>query len=522
MPFDMLVNEEELYLSAHMAIASAESTHLTPAMARVNERRGFDSKDKVSKLLAWISELKDMSGFHPIFFLEGYLTRYPKEVAAMIVLALEYQKLGDCERAVEVITEALSTNRFDLHAAETARMLFASAKGTAPNERAVAPAIPHKANEKDKPSFFARTAYKVRACIEKASGRLKRVKRSRDAANRHTEAPEDIDRWLQSRYCDMPFSNLDTMPDGNVFMCCGDWLPVPIGNIYENTAEEIWDSEVAREIRSSIVDKSFRYCNKLTCQSITNRTLPPAPECAPSVRGSDSPPSRIVLSHDNSCNLSCPSCRSELILAKKDKQDQLNGLLDKVFMPLLRKATNVRISGSGDPFASNHYRTLLKTINRTEFPELCIELHTNAQLFDGRAWEELQMDKKNIGSVEISIDAATSETYDIVRRGGSFTRLLKNLEFIKGLRESGAFGHLVFSFVVQRDNYKEMPEFVLLAKRYGADFVDFRMILNWGIVGIDEFNRKFIGSPNHPEYYEYRKILDGPELKRKNVRVPAN
>ncbi|MFO1125762.1 MAG: SPASM domain-containing protein [Methylocystis sp.] len=486
MLFDRLDNEEELFLSTHMAIASAEPTHLTPAMARVNERRGFDSKDKVSKLLAWISELQDMSGFRSIFFLEGYLTRYPKEVAAMIVLALEYQKLGDYERAVEVITKALSTNRFDLHAAETARMLFASAKGTAPNERAVAPAIPHKANVK------------------------------------HTEALEDIDRWLQSRYCDMPFSNLDTMPDGNVFMCCGDWLPIPIGNIYENTAEEIWDSEVAREIRSSIVDKSFRYCNKLTCQSIANRALPPAPECAPSVSGSDSPPSRLVLSHDNSCNLSCPSCRSELILAKKDKQDQLNGLLDKVFMPLLRKATNVRISGSGDPFASNHYRTLLKTINRTEFPELCIDLHTNAQLFDDRAWEELQMDKKDIGSVEISIDAATSETYDIVRRGGSFTRLLKNLEFIKGLRESGAFGRLVFSFVVQRDNYEEMPEFVLLAERYGADFVDFRMILNWGIVGIDEFNRKFIGSPNHPEYYEYRKILDGPELKRNNVRVPAN
>jgi transposase len=43
--------------------------------------------------------------------------------------------------------------------------------------RGVAPVIPHKANEKDKPAFFARTLYKARARIEQGVGRLKRFKR---------------------------------------------------------------------------------------------------------------------------------------------------------------------------------------------------------------------------------------------------------------------------------------------------------------------------------------------------------
>jgi transposase len=43
--------------------------------------------------------------------------------------------------------------------------------------RGIAPVIPHKANEKDKPAFFARTLYKAGARIEQGVGRLKRFKR---------------------------------------------------------------------------------------------------------------------------------------------------------------------------------------------------------------------------------------------------------------------------------------------------------------------------------------------------------
>ena len=43
--------------------------------------------------------------------------------------------------------------------------------------RGIAPVIPHKANEKNKPAFFARTLYKARARIEQGAEQLKRFKR---------------------------------------------------------------------------------------------------------------------------------------------------------------------------------------------------------------------------------------------------------------------------------------------------------------------------------------------------------
>ena len=47
----------------------------------------------------------------------------------------------------------------------------------AARKRGIAPVIPHKANERDKPAFFASTLYKARSRIEHGVGRLKRFKR---------------------------------------------------------------------------------------------------------------------------------------------------------------------------------------------------------------------------------------------------------------------------------------------------------------------------------------------------------
>jgi transposase len=43
--------------------------------------------------------------------------------------------------------------------------------------RGIAPVIPHKANERDTPAFFASTLDKARSRIEQGFGRLKRFKR---------------------------------------------------------------------------------------------------------------------------------------------------------------------------------------------------------------------------------------------------------------------------------------------------------------------------------------------------------
>ncbi len=331
--------------------------------------------------------------------------------------------------------------------------------------------------------------------------------------------PASTQAYLSGRFCMEPFRTLEPTPDGDTFVCCPDWLPVPVGNINEHVADEIWNSAVAQTIRESIIDRSFRYCSKTSCLLIAGRSLPDAESALAQetiAKFSDAAaeipkPDNLILSHDRSCNLSCPSCRVDLILANKTQQAKLDEIATTVILPLLRDATSVKITGSGDPFGSNHFRNIIKKINRRDFPNLTIDLHTNGQLFDERAWTDLEMEG-TVGYTQISIDAAQSETYKWVRRGGDFARLLKNLAFVRQLRQREEIKRLDFSFVVQARNFREMPAFVELAEEFAADGVSFSMIRNWGTFGGAEFSKELIGSPEHPENGEFLEVLRHPKL----------
>ena len=63
--------------------------------------------------------------------------------------------------------------------------------------RGIALVIPHKANEKDKPAFFARTLYKARARIEQASDGSSASSGSRSDAKRQPKL--QIDRQFRRR-----------------------------------------------------------------------------------------------------------------------------------------------------------------------------------------------------------------------------------------------------------------------------------------------------------------------------------
>jgi molybdenum cofactor biosynthesis enzyme MoaA len=222
-------------------------------------------------------------------------------------------------------------------------------------------------------------------------------------------------------------------------------------------------------------------------------------------------PVQVLMSQDYSCNLTCPSCRTKLILARKEEQDRLKRTFEETIVPLLRDARRVKITGSGDPFASAHFRYVLKRLGRREFPQLRIQLQTNGLLLDQRAWEELQLDGL-VESIWVSIDAACAETYAVVRRGGCFAKLLQNFEFLAVLRRQGRIRQLRLDFVVQALNFPEMPDAVEIARAFGFDGMYFQMIRNWGTFTVAEFEGHFIGSPDHPEYGEFLKVLQDPRL----------
>jgi MoaA/NifB/PqqE/SkfB family radical SAM enzyme len=293
-------------------------------------------------------------------------------------------------------------------------------------------------------------------------------------------------------------------------------LPMSVGNIKQSSASEIWNSDEAKAIRESVQDGSFRYCSKTQCPQITGGFLPKKSvetEIALAALAKKSGPSRPTLSYDASCNLACPQCRRDFITANKEEQAEMDALFIPWIADVAKHADRLFLNGSGDVFGSKHSRALLSSLKRDQYPNLKFEIITNAQLFDERAYIEFDLAGR-IHAIKVSIDAARPETYKFVRRGGSFERLLENLAFLDGLRASGRdHFRLEFFFVVSTPNYREMPEFVQLAKRFHADMALFTLLRSIGSFTEEEVRAWSVFNPDHKLHADFLRVLEAPEMR---------
>ena len=108
-----------------------------------------------------------------------------------------------------------------------------------------------------------------------------------------------------------------------------------------------------------------------------------------------------------------------------------------------------------------------------------------------------------VESVRISIDAVHQDTYQKVRLFGDWEKLMTNLDFISDLRRQGVINLFWLSFVVQRENFREMPAFAQMAEALGCDNVIFEHILNWNTMPLSTFNEQAVHIPDHPQYQDY-------------------
>jgi MoaA/NifB/PqqE/SkfB family radical SAM enzyme len=118
-----------------------------------------------------------------------------------------------------------------------------------------------------------------------------------------------------------------------------------------------------------------------------------------------------------------------------------------------------------------------------------------------------------IAHLQVSIDAARPETYAIVRRPGLWEELRPNLDFICKIRRSGEIPSLGINFVVQKDNFREIIEFIQLGKELGVDFVLFQRMFNFGSFTEEAFRERDIASPMHPDHGEFRELLKHPLMR---------
>ncbi len=309
---------------------------------------------------------------------------------------------------------------------------------------------------------------------------------------------------LNDYFCTVPFSYLEIHKD-NVYGCCPSWLSKSYGST--DKLNEIWNGDIATKIRLSILDGTYKFCDKNNCPHLSQliHTKHPTINFIKKESNLSCFPTRINLSFDNSCNLKCPSCRSNFIMESNTELLKNEQIMKDISTFFGNSVSYLYISGTSDPFASKTFSNFLKNFNIELFPKLQnIHLHTNGLLFDEKMWKSIEKSHKYIKTIEISIDAATKETYEKIRVGGNWNTLMNNLKFISSIK---TIREKIFSFVIQDTNFNEMKMFYDLIMslpkiKRQENLVYFGKILNWGTYS-DDFLKKQIWNEKHLRFNEF-------------------
>ena len=353
---------------------------------------------------------------------------------------------------------------------------------------------------------------------------------------------------MRKGFCVSPFRYAEVRDNGDVWQCCTSWIEKPAGNILSDSWENIWNSDYAKRLRRSMHKGDFSMCDENLCPYIqkwnkgeedysayfpiydesTFEKLWDAKEINPNGKKKyqdiienkiiDLPygPESVTFAHDRSCNLACPSCRKDFFKTEGKDREQTYKIQELIMGEPICDTHEVYITNSGDAFGADVFRDLLKMINTKDFPNLVnLHLHTNANSWSKTHWNRL----KNLHDIprltcHISIDACTKETYEIVRKGGKWETLQKNLKFI--FEDIPNLKFIRTSFVCQDLNYKEMSGFVELIDdlSYGSNAVvevEFGQFTDWGVSSKEIVEQRQIFKRTHPDYNlfleEYKKML---------------
>ncbi|MGV8124334.1 MAG: radical SAM protein [Candidatus Xenobiia bacterium LiM19] len=280
--------------------------------------------------------------------------------------------------------------------------------------------------------------------------------------------------------CKYPWTHFEVNnPNGNVTMCC-DSIQI-LGNVNQNSILEIWNGKEYQKIRKEMllkgahsvcsshcaVLKGFKsyqnldwYCgvdnNSILFQNADNNEK----EIQTKAVSLESKPRWMRFAYSHVCNLNCYHCYQE-----KTRRQNLS-LPDKFIKEVYEFADyyQVMFFFGGEPFL---YKPTIELLKSGKLNPWCRYFFvTNATLLNDELFSILE--NREIGLLACSIDGASENTYQKLRKGGSWDKVLMNLQRISSMKSKKNF---VFSIAltINSINAGELENFCALALSLNAE-----------------------------------------------------
>mgnify|MGYP003788813267 CR=1 FL=1 len=276
-------------------------------------------------------------------------------------------------------------------------------------------------------------------------------------------------------------SNLATMRENARTSIENGWTWVQQAKKYENMFRELKKKEISipkqqerSSINPSLVDTKTTHASpsesrpERACTNKSNRRHVHSDTIATC---NHFPTNAHFLMNDK-CNAKCVFCGGDYFRSKSNKHISLDQFKTMARNLRLEHFRSVCLAGAGDPLLSPELLPIIRYIE-TQYPNLHISITTNGIALSSNLSREFA--NSRISSINISINAATRETYCRLMQVDRFDRVVANArDFIeqRRLHGNGKFPILQLSCALSRINIEELPQLVQLAKSLGIGHIN--------------------------------------------------
>ena len=346
--------------------------------------------------------------------------------------------------------------------------------------------------------------------------------------------------------CEKPFKAFELKPEGRTLICGGMHETYDKAEpMYYTDFIDIWNSNVLKVARLSCVNGTYTFCDPVVCcylresgsafvdlndckyvrektesqlQFLKNRKQYPQNTVLNKENYKKREleyPETVQMGFDESCNFHCPSCRKNIYYASPDKIEELRIFKKRIYKEIIGNISKIKVAGMGEAFASTIYKEMLfdqKIANDLGK----IGIISNGSLFTPEVFDKLSSLWREI-NVFIYMDGASRKTAEKLRAGVRFDMWKQNMEYLGEMRQKGKIGKFAFNFVVQRDNYLEMPDYVRMCLKFHADNIKFSMLGNWGNWTNEEFDELSMIDENGEMKQELLSVVKDEVFKRPEV-----
>lgn len=194
-------------------------------------------------------------------------------------------------------------------------------------------------------------------------------------------------------------------------------------------------------------------------------------------------PHDLVVETIAGCNLRCVMCPLKTLARPKGLMSI--DLWRRIIREVKEKSPSTRIwpslMGDISLMAEDFYRMASEAVALG----LDLRVNTNGYAYTPRSLDSLI----NTGCREIivGIDGATKETYEKIRVGSEFEKVVRNIEYLITNKKSGQT--ITVQFIQMEENENEVPAFVDMWSKRGPVKIKIRHRLGWGTtVGSNRLN----------------------------------